>query len=628
MPTRIFCVSRVLVTLAVILISAVSILAQTPTQQFVYGLNANGIGHSQIFGFAKNNQTGALTAIPGSPFTNRLEGGPLGVDGQGKFLFVLNQSSNDISMFQIDQTTGALSEVPNSPFAAPPDSQDGFTMPPKGLISVSGEPSGKFIFAGYLSISGDNQFGTDLSGLAFFSAIDTSGPSPVLTPIKVIEVPSFNYSFTGGSPISLLTDPRGLYRYVSVGISYAGLRTSGAAVYAIQPPATLTLQGTGGVFPTNGTAYAIDPLGRFYYGVGGDVPIIVPCVISPATGLPENCQNNVLQYLGFMPSGPPQIESSGHYLYISTSNNIAIFSIDQSTGIPTQINNPLMVNPLTPFLADPLGPFLYASLEARIHGYEVDTSSGNFSEITGSPFITPGDQGCCTYMTITGTPAVPVTGPGAVLFPASASPFSATSGGSSTAQVFSLTNNGTQTLTINSISLTGANAAVFSQVNTCSSTLAANASCNISVTFSPQATGTFAAALQVTDSASSSPQTIALTGTGVAPTPTVALSPNPLVFSGSTPVGTTVGPSPITVTNEGTGPLQITAVSLGGPSPNDFSQTNNCVGAAVQVNASCTVNVSFSPLASGVRTAQVILTNDVPGGTQSVSLQATATAPF
>ena len=88
--------------------------AQAPPQQYVYGSQPTTPTSSVISGFSKANQTGALSADPGSPVNERLEGGLVAIDGQGKFLFVLNSSSNNISMFQIDQSSGALSEVPAS----------------------------------------------------------------------------------------------------------------------------------------------------------------------------------------------------------------------------------------------------------------------------------------------------------------------------------------------------------------------------------------------------------------------------------------------------------------------------------------------------------------------------------
>jgi hypothetical protein len=79
-------------------------------------------------------------------------------------------------------------------------------------------------------------------------------------------------------------------------------------------------------------------------------------------------------------------------------------------------------------------------------------------------------------------------------------------------QSVTLTNAGTATLTISGISISGANSQDFAQTNTCAGTLLMNASCQIKVTFTPSAAGTRAAALTISDSASGSPQTVALTG--------------------------------------------------------------------------------------------------------------------
>jgi hypothetical protein len=77
-----------------------------------------------------------------------------------------------------------------------------------------------------------------------------------------------------------------------------------------------------------------------------------------------------------------------------------------------------------------------------------------------------------------------------------------------------LTNIGTTALTISAIAITGTNAGDFQQTHTCGASLAAGASCTISVTFKPTATGTRAATVGVTDSAAGSPQHVPLSGTG------------------------------------------------------------------------------------------------------------------
>src|SRR2546426_1128375 len=62
--------------------------------------------------------------------------------------------------------------------------------------------------------------------------------------------------------------------------------------------------------------------------------------------------------------------------------------------------------------------------------------------------------------------------------------------------------------TINKGKISGFNASNFAQTHTCGSSLAAGASCTISVTFKPTASGTRSAALSVTDNAAGSPQKV------------------------------------------------------------------------------------------------------------------------
>jgi hypothetical protein len=81
----------------------------------------------------------------------------------------------------------------------------------------------------------------------------------------------------------------------------------------------------------------------------------------------------------------------------------------------------------------------------------------------------------------------------------------------------SLTNTATAALTIAGIAISGAQIGDFSQTNSCGTTLATGASCTITVLFTPQASGGRAAAIQINDSATNSPQIISLGGTGGAP---------------------------------------------------------------------------------------------------------------
>ena len=117
-------------------------------------------------------------------------------------------------------------------------------------------------------------------------------------------------------------------------------------------------------------------------------------------------------------------------------------------------------------------------------------------------------------LTGTGT-AIPA--PQAALTPATANFGNVTAGTASSAQPFTLTNTGNAALTISGISLTGANSTAFTSTNACGATLAAGASCTISVTFDPALTGTDTATLSVSDNVPGSPQTSALAGVATAP---------------------------------------------------------------------------------------------------------------
>jgi hypothetical protein len=89
-----------------------------------------------------------------------------------------------------------------------------------------------------------------------------------------------------------------------------------------------------------------------------------------------------------------------------------------------------------------------------------------------------------------------------------------TVGTTSSPQSSTVTNVGAGAVNISGLSVLGANAGDFSQSNNCPASLAPQASCTATVTFTPSAIGTRKAAVQIADDAVSNPQTLPLTGTG------------------------------------------------------------------------------------------------------------------
>ncbi|MBV8569225.1 MAG: choice-of-anchor D domain-containing protein, partial [Acidobacteriaceae bacterium] len=202
--------------------------------------------------------------------------------------------------------------------------------------------------------------------------------------------------------------------------------------------------------------------------------------------------------------------------------------------------------------------------------------------------------------------------------PASAAFGTVTLGTTAAPLQVTVSNTGGATLSITGMSLSGVNAADFNiYANTCGSSLAAGASCNISLTFSPGATGSRSAFLVLTDSVASSPQSIPLTGTG-AVSGTATLSTSTINFP-SQNVKSTSSAQNLLVTNTGNGNLSVSAISIAGANPSDFSASNGC-SAAIAPGAGCTISVTFLPSAPGSRVAALTLTGSASNLPQTVGL--------
>ncbi|MGH7489819.1 MAG: choice-of-anchor D domain-containing protein, partial [bacterium] len=138
--------------------------------------------------------------------------------------------------------------------------------------------------------------------------------------------------------------------------------------------------------------------------------------------------------------------------------------------------------------------------------------------------VTPADNGTRTgTLSFTddapGSPqTVPLAGTGTVvqLVPPSLDFGNQKVGTKSSPLVVTLTNMDTGNLRIAAMALSGANRADFASTTTCSFTnpLAPGASCTISISFKPGATGTRSASVGVKDNGGGSPQSIPLTGNG------------------------------------------------------------------------------------------------------------------
>jgi Putative Ig domain/Abnormal spindle-like microcephaly-assoc'd, ASPM-SPD-2-Hydin/Transmembrane protein 131-like N-terminal len=134
-------------------------------------------------------------------------------------------------------------------------------------------------------------------------------------------------------------------------------------------------------------------------------------------------------------------------------------------------------------------------------------------------------------------------------------------GTSSSPQSTTMSNLSKSAITITSIAVGGADPADFTQTNTCGSSLAANSSCTITVTFTPTAIGTRTANVTVTDSDVTSPQKLILTGTGTQANVSYTVLPTSIAYP-SVNVGLQSSCQPVVVTNTGSTTLTVSSFTL------------------------------------------------------------------
>jgi hypothetical protein len=203
-------------------------------------------------------------------------------------------------------------------------------------------------------------------------------------------------------------------------------------------------------------------------------------------------------------------------------------------------------------------------------------------------------------------------------------------GVTSVAKTVTLTNNTSDPIPFpgSSVTFSGTNAADFaSPSNTCGASIAAGASCTVSVTFTPAgvgpATATLVITVAITNGGLSGSQSfnVSLTGSGTAGAPGVGFAPTSLTFSGQL-LTTTSAAKTVTLTNTGSTSLTINTIGISG----DFAQTNTC-GAPLPVTlaagANCTFSVTFAPTAVGARAGTLTITDTAVGSPHTVPLTGT-----
>jgi hypothetical protein len=577
---------RFLFLLSVLLTCSLSARAQFQAA-FVFASDPNGVAV-----YTRNDVTGILTPVADSPFASKEAVSSMTLDFRGRYLFTANRTNSKISMFTIDPNTGALQEVPNSPFASL------FTNQP---VFLSTESSGQFLYV--INFNGSNAF---VSSVESFQ-IDSATLSLVPSSSGATDLPGL---FKGGA-----THPNGNVFYAY--FNDPSPSNPNAASFLLFDSSNGTFTATTSGPGTIADCLALDPQAQFI-ALGSDLEISTQSLQPDGTlGTFSTVNSSAGETPVFM-----TFDTLGQFLYVtlyhalSNSYRVHVFSPSLLQELP---NSPLPASsPLTvEWTVDPTAPLIYAD-----QVYQVDPQTGIPSPILATSPIRP--------------PAIfsrppgsqPVVGPVALLSATSFSFGSLSVGQTSAAQTLTITSNGGQALSLNTLAIAGANSGDFSETDTCHAptALQPGQSCSVLISFTPSAVGNRSATVTITDNASPSTESVPLSGIGLAPAPAVTIVPGTLDF-GTMTQGTST-PSNIVVTNAGTATLHISGITFGGANANDFSFSAPSCSNAIPVNATCTVTVTLTPLAAGLRSATLTLTDDAPNSPQLIDVKGNANPAF
>jgi 6-phosphogluconolactonase (cycloisomerase 2 family) len=348
-----------------------------PSGKFAYvpNLGANH-GNGNLSAYTIDSSTGALTAVPGSPFAGGLIPQFVTVHPNGKFAYVTNGLSNNVWAYAIDATSGALTAVLGSPFAAGTAN----TAP----SSVTVDPSGRFAFVP--SLDGNTAVGTIL-------AYTIDGTTGALTPVTGSPVAAGTY------PNVVTVDPSGKFAYVanidSADISAYAINASGGALTPIA--GSPFAAGGPNTFPR---AVTVDPSGKFAYVATGTVASgnIWVYSINQTTG--------ALTAIAGSPFAAGNgayivaVDPSGSFAYVGNfySNNVSAFAINATTGALTPVAG-------SPFATggsfqgtmsivfafvnlDPSGKFVYVANAGAnsVSAFTINLTTGALTPVAGSPF--------------------------------------------------------------------------------------------------------------------------------------------------------------------------------------------------------------------------------------------------
>ncbi len=408
--------------------------------------------------------------------------------------------------------------------------------------------------------------------------------------------------------------------------------------------AAVTANGSGSII-TGGTGACVTPASYWDIGVRGDTGptnhasgfTLSPTysVLTDTAGYNAAALHNtagnpaVLSQYCNGSRVPPELGSMGYDVPPGISDAVVpnpIFNLTPAATVDEGNNwvnmrwGPLAeTNPVSGATLGNYAPASTSSVINYIPSFASTYSDAPSLDFFGTPRKTNGfvDAGAVEYIAPTGAVASVTGGP--LNFN------SVATGTTSAAQTLTLHNTGTANLTAITVVVT----APFSRAGgTCGVALTpAPGTCTITVVFSPTAVGPATGTATINGSVVVAGSPVSLSGTGITPVAVASVTGGPLAF-GNVATGSTSTSRTLVLHNTGT--ANLTGITLAFSSPRYTRPAGlaggTCGATLTPTPGACTINVVFSPTATGLLNATLSITGSAGVTNSPVSLSGTGVA--
>jgi 6-phosphogluconolactonase (cycloisomerase 2 family) len=276
-----------------------------PRGKFGYATSAA----NQLLAYSIDQTSGALTQMAGAEVAAGSNPLDVHVDSSGRFAYVANYGSDNVSAYSIDPTTGHLTTAPGSPFT-------GGHLPNRLTIDVTGQ---------FVYVANNGLISGAAKGVSGF-AIDSS--TGALTPISGSPYDTPNWA------MDVAVDPATRFVFATIP------SINQVSVFSISPT-------TGGLTAVPGSPFStgafpvgvvVDSTGSFLYVANSSANTISGYAIDSTTGALQQLAGSPFP----CPGGPYYLNVSPNPGFLVVSNNsngtVGTYSIDSQTGRLTQVS--------------------------------------------------------------------------------------------------------------------------------------------------------------------------------------------------------------------------------------------------------------------------------------------------